>query len=76
MAELVVRCLDCVRDEAHLHLPLLWRVGTCSECAATSVLNHLVEHPGHRCEVIPSSSDESKTRSKDTQRLLGKAQGW
>lgn len=68
---LQIRCLDCVRSDDLPHLPLLWNAGVCNECAATSVINHLVEHPGHRCEVLGKSPDDSKT----TARLLGKT-GW
>lgn len=50
----VIRCLDCVRDEQHPHLPLLWRVGSCNECAQTSVTKHLLEFPLHRCQVLPT----------------------
>jgi hypothetical protein len=80
--QLLIRCLDCQRSEDIPWLPLLWRVGTCGECAATSVSKHLLEFPRHRCEVLPGVESPPDIEScglrpvDNTQKLLGKGRGW
>jgi hypothetical protein len=69
---LQIRCLDCTKSETITWLPLLWDAGTCRECAQTSVTNHLLEYPLHRCEVLPG---EPLVESKST-RTLTRRNGW
>lgn len=47
---IIVRCLDCVRDENTPWLPLILRE-ICPECARATVARHLQNHPSHRCSV-------------------------
>jgi hypothetical protein len=63
MSDFLIRCTDCPRSEQITWLPMEWHA-TCHECATTSVKNHLLEHPLHRCEILSSTPEPAPLRRK------------